>query len=93
MACRGPTQLELCFAPPARRRRRSEDGVRLRGPGGVDYREAHRLAEYARGLLRRGAEPVQVAQETGIRLNTLHQMLTRLRRCGTPGLLGEDDLP
>lgn len=93
MACRVPVQLELPLSPP-RRRRGAEEGVCLRGAGGLDWREARRLADRARELLRKGIAPTVVHEETGIRLNTLHQMLTRLRRlrCGTPPLLHGDDL-
>ncbi|GEL75384.1 hypothetical protein MVI01_71680 [Myxococcus virescens] len=65
-----------------RQRKPAEIGIPLRGPGMIDKRDALRLAEYARGLLRRGAEPMLVAVETGIRLNTLHMMLSRMRVAG-----------
>lgn len=80
MACRVPEQLLLPLeAPPPRKRRRAEEGVPLRGPGSEDAREARRLAAFARALLRRGAEPAAVHAETGIRMNTLHMMRSRLR--------------
>ncbi|MFP2959929.1 hypothetical protein ACLEPN_19365 [Myxococcus sp. 1LA] len=67
-----------------RQRQPAEIGVRLRGPGRLESRDARRLSNLARELLRRGAEPMLVAQETGIRLNTVHMMLSRMRTADAP---------
>lgn len=72
----------LCeeVAPPKRRKRKSsEDGVDLRALNRDNPREARRLRLLAEGLLKRGAEAAEVHAETGIRMNTLHQMRTRIR--------------
>jgi hypothetical protein len=81
VACNQPVQLLLPLESPSpRQRRKAEEGVPLRGPGLVDWREARHLADRARGLLQRGATVDAVHAETGIRRNTLHMMLTRQRR-------------
>jgi hypothetical protein len=83
VACRPPEQLLLPLddAPP-RAQRAAEVGVPLRGPGRLDFDEGQRLTGLARALLRRGAAVEAVHDATGIRPNTLHMMLTRLRRKG-----------
>lgn len=57
MACARPVQLELPLSPP-RRRRGAEEGVCLRGAGGLGWREARRLAKRARELRRWRTKPV-----------------------------------
>lgn len=74
----------LCETSPAptRKRKKAEVGVDLRQLLREDPYEARRLARLAESLLRRGAEPAAVHVETCIRMNTLHQMRSRLREEG-----------
>ncbi|MFY1829108.1 hypothetical protein ACN47A_24530 [Myxococcus fulvus] len=60
--------------------RDADPGLDLRQLNREDPSEAERLTTYAQSLIRRGADLHAVHAETYIRLGTLHQWLSRIRR-------------
>lgn len=54
--------------------------------------DAERLRAQARRLLKLGAEPAVVAEELHIRADTVHQMVSRLRRLGVQRYRGREEV-